>query len=98
MPKLSELRKMLSEEWRKPKTTRNMALIDDLHAQINQQKTKLTNEYKKRQEENHKNEVMATLSFYNKRNATYKKIREEKSKERLEHEKRQQDKIAKKKK
>lgn len=97
MEKLSELKTTLSNEWKKPKCDRDYDLIRSIETQIKQEKAILRAEYKNRERENHDAEVKLRLSLYKKKNDMYGKVREEKKREKLEHEKKQIEKIKQKK-
>lgn len=98
MEKLSELKKQLAIEQKKPKNSKNKALINDIQDQIWRQKAILKNEYRNRQAEKHMAEVNLNLSLWKRKNEKYAKIRNAKKNERLEAEKRKVEKIQQKKK
>lgn len=94
----SELNEKLSDEKRKPKNTRNNALIGHIQDQIKQHKETLQSEFWNRREEKRITEVNLNLSLWKKKNDRYGKIREANKKERLEAEKKKVDKLQQKKK
>lgn len=93
MSTLSELKKKLYIEKRKPKNTRNNASIEDIQDQIKFEKEMLHSEFYNRREEKRITEVNLNLSLWKKKNDRYGKIREANKKERLAAEKKKMDKL-----
>lgn len=78
---LIELKNQLSEELKKPKRQRDYDLINNLHENINQEKTTLTKNFRNRQKEKLSESTKKKQVLDAKKSAQYKKIRAERKKE-----------------